>query len=135
MRPTLLTFLGVCFALIGGFTIFSIALELAVVHHANPLSFGYAGLDLLLAFAFLRTQRWLLWALIANWAATTALVSLVALHAGYSPATAVAFLINGGLVAVAVYYRARLKGRNWYAAAAFLGVWLLTMGYTINNFL
>lgn len=135
MRPPLLTLLGVCFAAIGGFTMLDLLLNLALAHRAAPLMLGYATLDFLLAYALLTMQRWVLWALAANWIGYTGIVSLTAAHGSYSPVAAAGFIVNSAILFAAAYYHAKFNKRNWYAGAAFGVLWAGTMGYTIYTFL
>lgn len=130
------TYLGIAFALIGGFTAFDIAVNVALAHRYDLMTLGYAGLDLLIAYAFINKQRWLTWALAANWVSFVAIVSLTSFHGAYSPSAAVGFIINSVITFLAFYYRKLLRGReNWYAAAAFAIFWVLTMGYTLSKLL
>lgn len=134
MRSTL-TILGVCFAVIGGFTVLDLLLNLALAHRIAPVTIGYAVLNLLIAYAFLTKQRWLWWALVANWVGFVCIVSLTTTHGSYAPASAIGFVINSVVVFVAVYYRKTLTACNWYAAGAFAAAWVITMGYTIYTLL
>jgi hypothetical protein len=131
-----LTYLGVVFAVIGGFTAFDIAINVALAHRVDMMTLGYAGLDLMIAYAFINKQRWLTWALAANWVSFVAIVSLTSFHGAYSPSAAVGFVINTAVTFIAFYYRKLLRSReNWYAAGAFAVVWVLTMGYTLFKLL
>ena len=131
-----LTYIGVVFALIGGFTVFDIALNVTLAHRVDTMTLGYAALNLLIAYGFINRQHWLTWALAANWVSFVALVSLTSYHGSYSPAAAVGFVINTAVAFIAFYYRDLLRSRqNWYAAGAFALVWVLTMGYTFYKLL
>lgn len=130
-----LTVLGIIFALIGSFSLFGAAVHLTLTQSVPLAMVAYAALDLLIAYAFLCRQRWLVWALAANWVMFVGIVSLSAVHAASWAGLAVGFIVNTIVLFAGIYYRHLLNRQYWPAGAAFFVVWILIVGNTIYNLL
>ncbi len=126
-RERALTTLGILFCIIGGFTLFGFLAGYAVAHVARFAYLGYGALDILIGYAALTRQRWLLWAFAANLVAYACLMILR--HATLSMLPGL--LLNALFALIAWWTRGRLRTDNRIAMGVFFAVWALTMGYTI----